>query len=975
MSNDGKYQLITAFGGKLSVSSDYGVTFVESDSNRNWYGSGVAEEGAYMTACVFGGYIYNSINYGVDWTPTATIQNWTDISISGNGQYRLGVCAAGIYQSNDYGITFVLLADSARAYQKCCMSHNGQYRLASVYNGYLYNSNDYGVTWVERDSVRNWIGVGMHGEGNIQFACEYIGGYIYKSINYGVDFVASGLGKNWYAIGVSYTTQYVTKSIILIGVYKSHDFDDNTVQRDSVNVSCYAISVSGSGKHQLSVQYTNGKYFTSDDYGAHWTARGTTAAYSSCSISRVPTTKNTYEYYSIGDSNAASGLQASSILNWMVNTLLLYDSCYNGAVAGWRFTDGLALIPDILSTTNINKKILIHFGTNDSAIAMTDGKSLMQTLTEVKSTLDSIKALLDVAGVSIILSLVIPNNYDLKGLYPRRYKHITSIKVFNGALWEWCINNNVECQLTYFELTNRVSIDVIDGFSLIYSNESDALHFSEAGRGRAGTLLAYHALPTRNIYFGHASFPANGYQSWKTVFLTDATVTGDADTGSLNIESNSIVYFPLLPIGDLTQFKYARLITVTVYGDSCVDVYMCKGKSTKIPTSESLIWSKTTTITTVGDDIMVGIKLLGTTTGTITHICVSWELVETKTNKYRYKQKVVPNLSKIAAQDTGYLLIPLSPTDTINCSHDDGADLIITDKYLNIINHQKIGWISKSNPGIIKISSALLADGKDCFYLFYGSDNASGSNYLGEIKDRFLYVPNGDIEAIGLLDYSPSGIDMAANAEVNNSNLISHSPLFGYDISGVTNDNFYNASVLTAFLHTMKDTDFTIIIHIKTKTVGTGTYSLLVSDKWKIQLDNKKFYIIINADYVYAEGPSLVDNTDYFIVFTFNKITCVGTLYVNESLWVQKSFAAKITIDSTYIALGYFGVSNDQKDNSIYSFVYGCSEILSENKLLNLKNNVSDISTFWTFGNVARNTSASKGKLDWGSGMGKWGKR
>jgi hypothetical protein len=185
MSSSGQIQLASVFNGNLYVSTDFGVTFNTKDISREWGGVDMSADGIKHTAVVNGGYIYQTTNTGDMWNkkqlsysnPFIPLKIRT-VAISSTGQY-VTYAATGdfIYTSNNFGKTYVarypiIVGEPLqRLYIDLAMSDSGDIQVAiatgGVFSGGVYVSTDYGVTWILRESSSQYRKVGMNSTGSI----------------------------------------------------------------------------------------------------------------------------------------------------------------------------------------------------------------------------------------------------------------------------------------------------------------------------------------------------------------------------------------------------------------------------------------------------------------------------------------------------------------------------------------------------------------------------------------------------------------------------------------------------------------------------------------------------------------------------------------------------------------------------------------------------------------------------------------
>ena len=191
ISSTGQYQAAADNGGYIYTSPDYGVTWSQqgvSIGSTLWGDISISGNGQYLVVGVSaGGYLYVSSDYGANWTSkfTDSNRNWYATGISNNGQYQTAcVYNGGIYTSSNYGSTWALngSAPSANWTNGLGISSTGQYQVAAVYPGYAYLSSNYGATWAQstNSGSRNWNAVTMSQTGVYLSGCVS-SGFIYTS--------------------------------------------------------------------------------------------------------------------------------------------------------------------------------------------------------------------------------------------------------------------------------------------------------------------------------------------------------------------------------------------------------------------------------------------------------------------------------------------------------------------------------------------------------------------------------------------------------------------------------------------------------------------------------------------------------------------------------------------------------------------------------------------------------------------------
>jgi hypothetical protein len=287
VSSTGQYQsMVVTNGGRIYISSNYGVNWREVESSRIWRYISMSSSGQYQTATVSSGVdnkIYISNNFGNTWTAKENSRAWVGVSLSSTGQYQTALVEGGqIYISSNYGNNWSAV-DSSRNWTKVSLSSTGQYQSAVVWGGGIYTSSNYGANWQLVPSTNgapiniNWNGIALSSTGQYQSACS-TGNNIYVSSNFGVNWTSVSAsngapnGVNWYDISVSSSGQYQTATYVGNAIYVSSNFGVNWTVK---TIIAGATAMSSTGQYQTSVRSDNLMYF-SRDYGFTWS---TTASY------------------------------------------------------------------------------------------------------------------------------------------------------------------------------------------------------------------------------------------------------------------------------------------------------------------------------------------------------------------------------------------------------------------------------------------------------------------------------------------------------------------------------------------------------------------------------------------------------------------------------------------------------------------------------------------------------------------------
>jgi photosystem II stability/assembly factor-like uncharacterized protein len=209
ISSDGKYQMTCR--GRVSYSSNYGVSFTETDVDGYGYIGivNMSDDAAYNLAST--AYYDTVLFYGSygSWyqipQPSVTGKA-TEIAISSTGQYQAitwNKAGRYVWVSTNYGVTWTKTLAVSSAYVKLNMSDDGQY--LSVLNSSggtgIMLSSDFGQTW----QASNAPGIPltlktMSSSGQYQMVTGGVNS-VYLSSDYGASWATHGTG---YARGQNY---------------------------------------------------------------------------------------------------------------------------------------------------------------------------------------------------------------------------------------------------------------------------------------------------------------------------------------------------------------------------------------------------------------------------------------------------------------------------------------------------------------------------------------------------------------------------------------------------------------------------------------------------------------------------------------------------------------------------------------------------------------------------------------------------
>jgi len=228
VSATGQYQLVgtTTF---LYVSSDFGTTWTQVATDKDWTGVAISGNGNYMYATdstASTGNLYVSTDYGLTWTVSASSPGagaWLFVAVSASGQYVLSCGPSYYYLSSNYGATFTQVENYSTASSGfIAMSATGQYMMIRALSSNVVSKN-YGSTWTAISPTSDGYGLAISGTGQYQMAQNTATNTMYLSSDYGATF-APVLATPCWSCAIDYTGQYQVVARLPTNIYYSVDY-------------------------------------------------------------------------------------------------------------------------------------------------------------------------------------------------------------------------------------------------------------------------------------------------------------------------------------------------------------------------------------------------------------------------------------------------------------------------------------------------------------------------------------------------------------------------------------------------------------------------------------------------------------------------------------------------------------------------------------------------------------------------------
>jgi len=266
VSATGQYQLVgtSTF---LYVSSNFGSTWTQVATDRDWAGVAISGTGNFMyatDATSSTGNLYRSTDYGLTWVVVPSSPGagaWLYVAISASGQYVLACGPSYYYLSSNYGASFSQVENySTASLGFIAISATGQYMMIRTLGGNVV-SNNYGATWTAISRTSYGYALAISGTGQYQMAADNPTNTLYISSDYGATFTASLVGANFWSCAIDYTGQYQVISQVGINKYYSVNYGVTwTVVANIDPAQSRNVSMSANAQYLL-IPNTNGPFY------------------------------------------------------------------------------------------------------------------------------------------------------------------------------------------------------------------------------------------------------------------------------------------------------------------------------------------------------------------------------------------------------------------------------------------------------------------------------------------------------------------------------------------------------------------------------------------------------------------------------------------------------------------------------------------------------------------------------------------
>jgi hypothetical protein len=254
----GRRSLIVDSAGKLSFSSDFGVSWATSNVNSSkWTDVAYSSSGNYTVAVTDGDGILMSSNGGVDWNVVSSSDSsWTSVAISSTGQFIIAANQDSdnetnyLFTSVDAGATWSIISTLPQnCYTHLTIDSTGTHMTATECEASrgaqnVWSSKDGGVSWATVPA-EFWgdIAVSLSGQYVVAISTAYVenslsGGEVWVSDNYGAGYskvLSSPAYSSFYRVACSSSGQFMVVGYMNImnvdnWFWTSQDFGQTWIQ-------------------------------------------------------------------------------------------------------------------------------------------------------------------------------------------------------------------------------------------------------------------------------------------------------------------------------------------------------------------------------------------------------------------------------------------------------------------------------------------------------------------------------------------------------------------------------------------------------------------------------------------------------------------------------------------------------------------------------------------------------------------------
>jgi hypothetical protein len=271
MSDSGQIMVATAQNSQLYLSYDFGATWVTRDVVRNWSGASMSANGSIILVGTDGGQLYVSNDSGLTWSNRSVSTTWRRVAVSANGSIQFaGVKidnnTESVYVSTDYGLTWTARALNGDWFD-VAISSSGQYGVAIDNDKKTRITSDYGTTWTQVGGLIGSFGVACSGNGSVCILGSSPS-TTYISRDYGATWNIYNDYELWQGIATNVDGGYITSVAYSSPIQVSSDGGNTFVDR-SLNTYYNDVSMVPNGSVQVSTTRQDGS-FISTNYGQTW---------------------------------------------------------------------------------------------------------------------------------------------------------------------------------------------------------------------------------------------------------------------------------------------------------------------------------------------------------------------------------------------------------------------------------------------------------------------------------------------------------------------------------------------------------------------------------------------------------------------------------------------------------------------------------------------------------------------------------
>ena len=647
-----------------------------------------------------------------------------------------------------------------------------------------------------------------------------------------------------------------------------------------------------------------------------------------------------------GDSHAVFGSISSAI------TAITGDPITMFAVSGSTSIDVLGRISGDFTGGTFNRFFII-VGTNDASWRFSSSGSYTTDSAMIAIYSNNLRAIIDTIKIhGAIPYLICPpprwNNTDEH----QKKNYLTKLLV--AAMRDVCFQKQTRfCE--HFPYTAKLTSTnyQIDNIADLYA--ADDLHEEPAGYAIIGAKV-----PASDISFqGVMTGKTNGYP-WSSCALSGtATITGNADTGTLSLPAiGDACQGFVVACGNSVTNSLAYTVAIGSSDSSKCDVYM-RAHSYNWPRNyTSIPWIKTNALY-VKHCPFIQWKIVCRTSGaSIPKVNLNYQIISDSQllASEKFKQTITANGSLISATESRRHLLLSLDSVFANGKRSNGRDFLITDSTNQLVDYKLVTFDTTKNLCQILVPISFVRSLSSKLVIYWGSGYALTSGYALDTSICGYYAMVND-PSQGLFDQSY----MCKLSAPSGSWLATDTLGGGIKFDGTV--KYFNA---TSGIFSPVPS-YTILARFRVANTADGNNHLVFAGSFDLNYclftSGAKIYAKTGNGTYIISTTNISSNTWYDVALTCDTSNKNGKLYVNGIYDNQVGSPGIGSVEGNN-AIGYeLSRGWTMQSNDIISHLSYYQEVLSDSLIKTWHANTNNPATFFSVGVIQPASSGGNGEL------------